>query len=69
MFKKVIFVLAFVVAGCSEPKPTSKPVVVVCDSLEAEPVIDPRDPYLRAVVRGCTLHDVNGPEVEVRFID
>ena len=44
-------------------------LVVVCDSVSPHSVQDPRDPYLREVVVGCTLGDVNGPEVEVRFID
>lgn len=43
--------------------------VVVCDSVELQPVSDPRDPYLRAVAQGCTAGDVSGPAVEVRFID
>lgn len=43
-------------------------MVVVCDSIVPEAVSDPTDPYLRAVAH-CTLGDVNGVPVEVKFID
>jgi hypothetical protein len=42
---------------------------VVCDSTAPEPVTDPRNPFLREVIQGCTLNDVNGAPVDVELID